>query len=84
MIGFVLATLMWTFGEIIDYPTLFFAYPAQAGPPEAQGRYLGASNALYGLGSALGPIALAARWFGARPKSELSDPTLKPAEEAVA
>ena len=107
VIGFVVATLLWTFGEIIGYPTLFFAYPAQAGPREAQGRYLGASNALYGLGCALGPVvgiaiwnnsgdavwawcgvvgavAVVAAWFGVRPKSELADPTLEPAEQTIA
>jgi predicted MFS family arabinose efflux permease len=107
IIAFIVATLLWTFGEIIGYPTLFFAYPAQAGPPEAQGRYLGASNALYGLGSAIGPvigvaiwnssgnavwlwcgvigaIASLATWFGVRPKSELSDPTIKADEELAA
>lgn len=62
IIGFVVATLLWTVGEIIGYPTLFFAYPAQAGPREAQGRYLGASNALYGLGCAIGPVIGVAVW----------------------
>ncbi|CAM5613475.1 hypothetical protein SRIMM317S_01611 [Streptomyces rimosus subsp. rimosus] len=52
----VIATLVWSLGEIIGYPSLFFAYPAQAGPPGLRGRYLGASNALYGLGSAIGPF----------------------------
>jgi len=52
----VIATLVWSLGEIIGYPSLFFAYPAQAGPPGLRGRYLGASNALYGLGSAVGPF----------------------------
>lgn len=52
----VIATLVWSLGEIIGYPSLFFAYPAQAGPPALRGRYLGASNALYGLGSAVGPF----------------------------
>ncbi|WP_103545243.1 MFS transporter [Streptomyces sp. SM1] len=52
----VIATLVWSLGEIVGYPTLFFAYPAQAGPPELRGRYLGASNSLYGLGTAVGPF----------------------------
>lgn len=52
----VIATLVWSLGEIIGYPSLFFAYPAQAGPEGLRGRYLGASNALYGLGSAIGPF----------------------------
>ncbi len=56
MVGLVLATLVWSLGEIIGYPTLFFAYPAQAGPPRLRGRYLGASNSLYGLGCSIGPV----------------------------
>ncbi|MFH8410176.1 MDR family MFS transporter [Streptomyces sp. NPDC018019] len=58
----VIATLVWSLGEIIGYPSLFFAYPAQAGPPGLRGRYLGASNALYGLGSAIGPFVGVMIW----------------------
>lgn len=58
----VIATLVWSLGEIIGYPSLFFAYPAQAGPPHLRGRYLGASNALYGLGSAIGPFVGVMIW----------------------
>ncbi|MYS21874.1 Predicted arabinose efflux permease, MFS family [Streptomyces sp. DvalAA-14] len=58
----VIATLVWSLGEIIGYPSLFFAYPAQAGPPALRGRYLGASNALYGLGSAVGPFVGVMIW----------------------
>ncbi|MBA0053308.1 MFS transporter [Streptomyces sp. AJS327] len=58
----VIATLVWSLGEIIGYPTLFFAYPAQAGPPALRGRYLGASNSLYGLGTALGPFLGVLLW----------------------
>lgn len=58
----VLGTLVWSLGEIIGYPTLFFAYPAQAGPPQLRGRYLGASNSLYGLGTALGPFCGVMLW----------------------
>lgn len=60
--GLVVATLVWTVGEIVGYPTLFFAYPAQAGPPRLRGRYLGASNSLYGLGSTIGPLLGIALW----------------------
>ncbi|MBT2403251.1 MULTISPECIES: MFS transporter [unclassified Streptomyces] len=58
----VIATLVWSLGEIVGYPTLFFAYPAQAGPPELRGRYLGASNSLYGLGTAVGPFVGVMLW----------------------
>jgi predicted MFS family arabinose efflux permease len=54
--GFVAATVLWTLGEIIGAPTTYFAYPAQAGPATHRGRYLGAANGVYGLGSALGPV----------------------------
>ncbi|HEV7898616.1 MAG TPA: MFS transporter [Planosporangium sp.] len=62
LIGFVVATLLWSFGETVGYPTLYYAYPAQAGPPHLRGRYLGASNSLYGLASAVGPVAGIAAW----------------------
>ncbi|MFD8689835.1 MDR family MFS transporter [Streptomyces sp. NPDC059651] len=65
MAGFVLATAVWSFGETVGYPTLFFAYPAQAGPRRLRGRYLGASNSVYGLGCALGPVIGTAVWSGA-------------------
>ncbi|MFK8907356.1 MFS transporter [Streptomyces sp. YS-3] len=58
----VIATLVWSLGEIIGYPSLFFAYPAQAGPTRLRGRYLGASNALYGLGSSIGPFVGVMLW----------------------
>lgn len=61
-VGFVLATAIWSFGETVGYPTLFFAYPAQAGPPHLRGRYLGASNSIYGLGCAIGPVIGVAVW----------------------
>jgi predicted MFS family arabinose efflux permease len=62
LVGFVVATVVWTLGEVVGYPTLFFAYPAQAGPPELRGRYLGASNGVYGLGITLGPVVGVAVW----------------------
>jgi predicted MFS family arabinose efflux permease len=62
---FVLATLVWTMGETVGYPTLFFAYPSQAGPAHLRGRYLGASNAVYGIGCALGPPLGVAIWTAA-------------------
>lgn len=60
---FVAATLLWTLAEIIEGPTMF-AYPAMAGPEETRGRYLGAAHAMFGIGSALGPVAGVALWTG--------------------
>lgn len=54
--GFVAATVLWTLGEIVGAPTTYFAYPAQASPATHRGRYLGAANGVYGLGTALGPV----------------------------
>ncbi len=62
LVGFVLATTIWSFGETVGYPTLFFAYPAQAGPAHLRGRYIGASNSIFGLGFALGPVVGVAVW----------------------
>lgn len=59
----VAATLIWTTAEIIEGPTMF-AYPAMAGPAATRGRYLGAAHAMFGIGSAIGPIAGVALWTG--------------------
>ncbi|MBB5869046.1 MFS family permease [Allocatelliglobosispora scoriae] len=53
---FVVGTLIWTLAEIIGGPTMF-AYPGMAAPEHLRGRYIGAAHAMFGLGSALGPIA---------------------------
>jgi MFS family permease len=60
--GLAAATVVWTVGEVVGYPTLFYAYPAQAGPRHLRGRYLGASNGLWGLASAVGPVAGVTAW----------------------
>jgi MFS family permease len=59
----VAATLLWTLAEIIEGPTMF-AYPALAATEETRGRYLGAAHAMFGIGSAIGPIAGVALWTG--------------------
>jgi MFS family permease len=61
VLGLVAATMLWTFGEIVSGPTMS-AYPATAGPPALRGRYIGASQAVFGLGFALGPIVGVAAW----------------------
>lgn len=52
----VIATLVWTLGEIVGFPMLFETYPAQAGPAHLRGRYLGAANGLSSAGMAVGPV----------------------------
>jgi len=58
---FVVGTLVWTLAEIIAGPTMF-AYPAMAGPERLRGRYIGASTAMFGVGSASGAVIGLAVW----------------------
>ncbi|WP_064744018.1 MFS transporter [Actinomadura oligospora] len=57
----VLATVVWSLGEIVGGPTMF-AYPAKAAPERLRGRYLGSAHAMFGLGSALGPVLGVELW----------------------
>ncbi|MCP2337456.1 MFS transporter [Actinomadura rupiterrae] len=57
----VLATVVWSLGEIVGGPTMF-AYPAKAAPDGLRGRYLGSAHAMFGLGAALGPVAGVELW----------------------
>jgi predicted MFS family arabinose efflux permease len=54
--AFVVGTLGWTLAEIIGGPTMF-AYPARTGPARLRGHYIGSAYAMFGVGSAIGPIA---------------------------
>ncbi len=58
---FVVGTAVWSLAEIVAGPTIF-AYPAQAGPEALRGRYIGAAQAMFGLGSAIGPVVGVAAW----------------------
>lgn len=58
---FAIGTLIWSLAEIIAGPTLM-AYPAKAGPERLRGRYLGFSQAMFGLGTAAGPMIGVALW----------------------
>jgi MFS family permease len=58
---FLAGTLIWTLGEIIAGPTVF-AYPAIIAPDGMRGRYLGTSQAIFTLGTAVGPVAGVALW----------------------
>jgi MFS family permease len=51
----IIGTLMWTLSEIIGAPTVY-AYPGVVAPAHLRGRYFGAMQSVYGLGSTLGPI----------------------------
>jgi len=48
-------TLIWTISEILGGPSVF-AYPGMASPDHLKGRYIGAFQFVFGLGSALGPV----------------------------
>lgn len=61
---FVAGTVVWSLAEIVAGPTVF-AWPAQAGPERLRGRYLGAAQAMFGLGSAVGPVLGVALWAAA-------------------
>ncbi|GGL14336.1 MFS transporter [Planomonospora parontospora] len=61
-IWFMVGTLVWTLSEIIGGPTVF-AYPAMAGPERLRGRYIGAMQSVFGLGTALGPVLGTLVWF---------------------
>jgi MFS family permease len=58
---FIVGTMLWSLAEIVAGPTIF-AYPAQAGPDPLRGRYIGAAQAMFGLGSAIGPVIGVAVW----------------------
>lgn len=51
----VLGTIAWTASEIVGAPTTW-AYPGLVAPPRLRGRYFGAMQTMFGLGSTLGPI----------------------------
>jgi MFS family permease len=57
----VIGTLVWTSAEIIGAPTVF-AYPGLTAPEHLRGRYIGAMQSLFGLGTAVGPIAGVLVW----------------------
>ncbi|HZB51104.1 MAG TPA: MFS transporter, partial [Mycobacteriales bacterium] len=59
--AFVIGTLVWSLAEIVAGPTIF-AYPAVASPEHLRGRYLGAANTMFGIGSATGSVAGLAVW----------------------
>jgi MFS family permease len=51
----IIATLLWTLGEIVGAPTVF-AYPGLVAPPRLRSRYIGSFQFMYALGNAIGPV----------------------------
>jgi MFS family permease len=56
----ILSTIVFVFGVMVSGPTMF-AYPAKF-PAAVKARYIGAQQAMFGLGSALGPILGVLAW----------------------
>lgn len=56
----IVATVVFVSGLMISGPTLW-AHPAKA-PAAVRGQYIGASQAVFGLGSALGPVVGVFAW----------------------
>ncbi|GGU94961.1 MFS transporter [Actinomadura cremea] len=57
----VLATVVWTFGEVIAAPSMM-AYPGLVAPPALRARYIAAATVPQQAGYALGPIIGVAAW----------------------
>ena len=51
---FLIGTLLWTAAEIVAGPTLF-AYPGMIAPDHLRGRYIGSTQLMFSVGSAVGP-----------------------------
>jgi predicted MFS family arabinose efflux permease len=56
----LVSTVFFVTGIMISGPTMF-AHPAKA-PDAVKGRYIGASQAVFGFGLALGPVLGVASW----------------------
>ncbi|KXK62430.1 transporter [Micromonospora rosaria] len=56
----IVATVVFVSGMMVSGPTLW-AHPAKA-PAAVKGRYIGASQAVFGLGSAIGPVVGVFAW----------------------
>lgn len=63
--GLVIATLAWSIAECVSTPTMFYSYPAQAAPAGLRARYIGASQASFQVGYALGPTLGVLVWHRA-------------------
>ena len=63
LVGFVLATIVWTMGEVVASPSMF-AYPGLIAPPAMRGRYIAAATVASQAGYSIGPIVGTAIWAG--------------------
>jgi MFS family permease len=54
-------TLVGVLGQIVSGPTMF-AHPQRVAKPASRGRYTGATHAMFGLGTALGPVLGVLAW----------------------
>lgn len=61
--GFVLATVVWTMGEVVASPSMF-AYPGLIAAPELRGRYIAAATVASQAGYSIGPMVGTAIWVG--------------------
>ncbi len=52
---FVIGTLLWTLAEIIGGPTMM-SYPGVIAPEGLRGRYISATQTVFSLGGAIGPV----------------------------
>lgn len=63
LLGFVLATMVWTMGEVTASPSMF-AYPGMVAPPAMRGRYIAAATVASQAGYSIGPMVGTAVWVG--------------------
>lgn len=61
--GFILATVVWTMGEVVASPSMF-AYPGLVAPPAMRGRYIAAATVASQAGYSIGPMVGTAIWAG--------------------
>lgn len=59
--GFVLATVVWSMGEVTASPSMI-AYPGLIAPPELRGRYIAATAVASQAGYSIGPMVGTAVW----------------------
>lgn len=61
--GFVVATVVWTMGEVTASPSMF-AYPGLVAPRATRGRYIAAATVANQAGYSIGPVVGTAIWAG--------------------
>lgn len=57
----VIATVVWTFGEVVATPSMM-AYPGMVAPPGSRGRYIAAATVPQQAGYSVGPLVGVAAW----------------------